>query len=64
MRDLSRRLTALELRPSNRGFRRVVIITEGQPAPPDSDNIHIIRIVAADHPGTANWIQQNRGNTE
>lgn len=47
MRDLSRRLAALEIRPGNRAFRRVVILGPDDPSPPDSDDVHIIRIVAA-----------------
>jgi hypothetical protein len=50
MRDLSRRLAALETRPGNHGFRCVVIVSGDDPSPPDSDDIHIIRIVAADFP--------------
>ncbi len=50
MRDLSRRLAALEERTGNRGFRRVVIVSGDDPSPPDSEDIHIIRIVAADFP--------------
>ena len=50
MRDLSRRLAALETRPGNHGFRRVVIVSGDDPSPPDSEDIHIIRIVAADFP--------------
>jgi len=47
MRDLARRLAALEIRPGNRAFQRVVILGPDDPSPPDSDGIHIIRIVAA-----------------
>lgn len=47
MRDLLRRLFALEARPGNRAFRRVVILGPDDPSPPDSDDVHVIRIVAA-----------------
>lgn len=47
MRDLSRRLFALEARPGNRAFQRVVILDPDDPSPPDSDDVHVIRIVAA-----------------
>lgn len=54
MRDLSRRLFALETRPGNRAFQRVVILGPDDPSPPDSDGVHIIRIVgAANAEGTA-----------
>lgn len=48
MRDLVRRLGALEARPANRGFRRVVIVAPGDTAPVDSDDVHIIRIVGVE----------------
>lgn len=47
MRNLSRRLTVMERRPSNRPIKRVVIIFEGQPVPPNGDDIHIIHVVGA-----------------
>lgn len=50
MRDLSRRLAALETLPGNSGFRRVVLVSGDDPSPPDSEDIHIIRIIAADFP--------------
>jgi hypothetical protein len=52
MRDLTRRLSALEAQRSKRGYRQVVI-GPGEPSPPDSDDIHIIRIVAVNPAGEA-----------
>jgi hypothetical protein len=53
MRDLTRRLSALEARRSKRGYRQVVIVGPGEPSPPDGDDIHIIRIVAVNPGGEA-----------
>lgn len=61
MRDLSRRLTALEMQSSNRGFRQVVIVAEGQPAPPVHDDIHIIRIAGVERDGNGAWILPREG---
>lgn len=61
MRDLSRRLAALEMQPSNRGFRQVVIVAEGQPAPPDNDDIHIIRIAGVERDGNGAWVLPRDG---
>ncbi|MGW8135566.1 hypothetical protein ACWGNZ_07995 [Sphingomonas zeae] len=47
MRDLSRRVAIMERHPSNRPIKRVVIVFEGQPVPPNSDDIHIIHVVGA-----------------
>lgn len=47
MRDLSRRLFALEARPGSRPFQRIVLLGPDHPSPPDRDDVHIIRIVAA-----------------
>ena len=55
MRDLSRRLAALEIRPGNRAFQRVVILGPDDPSPPDSDDVHIIRIVAAEQDHGIAW---------
>ena len=53
MRDLARRLVALESRKSNCGFRRVVIVGPYDHAPPNGDDIHIIRIVGVGPQGSA-----------
>ena len=55
MRDLSRRLFALETRPGNRAFQRVLILGPDDPSPPDSDDVHIIRIVAAEKADGTAW---------
>lgn len=47
MRDLSRRVAVMERHPWNRPIKRVVIVFEGQPVPPNSDDIHIIHVVGA-----------------
>jgi hypothetical protein len=59
MRDLSRRLSALETRPGNRAFQRVVILGPDDPSPPDSDDVHIIRIVAAGKADGTAWARSN-----
>jgi len=56
IRDLARRLAAVEIRPANRVFRRVVIIGPNDPSPEDSDDIHIIRIVGVAPNGKAAWV--------
>ena len=56
MRDLARRLAVLEIRPGNRTFQRIVILGPDDPSPPDSDDVHIIRIVAAGQAGGAAWV--------
>ncbi|WP_374294497.1 hypothetical protein [Sphingomonas sp.] len=61
MRDFSRRLAALEMQPSNRGFRQVVIVAQGQPAPPDSDDIHIIRIAGVERDANGDWVLARDG---
>lgn len=61
MRDLARRLVALESRVSNRGFRRVVIIGPDDPAPPNGEDIHIIRIVGVGPRGSAIWALPHNG---
>jgi hypothetical protein len=53
MRDLTRRLSALEARRSKCGYRHVVIVGPGDSSPPDGDSIHIIRIVAVNPTGEA-----------
>jgi len=55
MRDLARRLAALETRPGNHGFRRVVIVGPNNPSPQDGDDVHIIRIIGVKPDGTAAW---------
>lgn len=55
MRDLARRLSALEIRPGKRAFQRVVILGPDDPSPPDSDDVHIIRIVAAGQADGSAW---------
>jgi len=61
MRDLGRRLAALETRPGHHGFRRVVIVGPNDPSPQDSDDVHIIRIVGVKPDGTAAWILPHNG---
>lgn len=53
MRDLTRRLSALEAQRSKSGYRQVVIVGPGDPSPPDGDDVHIIRIVAVNPAGEA-----------
>ena len=53
MRDLTRRLSALEAQRSKSGYRQVVIVGPGDPSTPDGDDIHVIRIVAVNSAGKA-----------
>lgn len=53
MRDLTRRLSALEVRMGNHQFRQVVIVSGDDPVPTGSDDIHIICVVAAEFQGVA-----------
>lgn len=53
MRDLTRRLSALEAQRSKGSYRQVVIVGPGEPSPPDGDDIQIIRIVAVNPAGEA-----------
>ncbi len=58
---LTWRLSVLEAQQGKSGYRRVVIVAPGDPSPPDSNDIHIIRIVGVNPSGEAVWALPHNG---